>query len=252
MAIVLVPWTSNCYCIAPHDPLRTSVDVEAFGAGEAEEGGVEGGGEVDGEAGGGTDGGDEGDAGHQGLLEELEAGAPAEEEQAVVEAVVAGHDLLADHLVQCVVAADVLAEADQVSVEIEQAGGVEATGLLEDGLGLAEALGEGSNHQWVDARAGREDLAALNLHRLQRRLAADAAAGCGEEVALQSSDIERAARAQGDGDDVEVLDLVLVQAVADLDEVVAARDDALAEEETDGELEVVAGGAHRDSDALLG
>lgn len=110
MAIVLVSWKSNCYGIAPHDPLSTRIDVEAFGAGEAQEGDAEGVCQVDGEGGGGADGGDEGDAGHQGFLEELEGGAAAEEEEVVIQTVGTGHELLADDFVEGVVAADVFAE----------------------------------------------------------------------------------------------------------------------------------------------
>src|SRR5215468_12236362 len=85
--------------------------------------------EVDGERAGGRDAGDHRDAGGGGLLDDLEAGAAADDEElrggardAPVE------DQLADRLVERVVAADVLEGGDDLSAGVEDRGGVDAAG----------------------------------------------------------------------------------------------------------------------------
>lgn len=122
---------------SPLHPLVAAVDVEAVVAEEADEGDAEGGGEFDGEAGGSAHGADELDAGHGGFLEELEARASAEEQDAVVQWDVAGAQRVAEEFVERVVAADVFAVGEERAGSVEPAGGVDATGEAEGALGVA-------------------------------------------------------------------------------------------------------------------
>ena len=82
---------------------------------------------------------------------------------------------------------------------------------------------------------------------VDRGLAADAAARGREEVPLHARRVEVLAHV--DGDDVQVLLGADVLAVADRRERATPCDQALAEEEAGGQLEVVSGRPHRDRDA---
>src|SRR6266496_352987 len=82
------------------------------------------------------------DAGHRGLLDDLEADPTRDQEDAVRQWEVACQEALADQLVDRVVPPDVLPNAEQVPLGIEQAARVEAAGLFEDPLRPAELLGE--------------------------------------------------------------------------------------------------------------
>ena len=110
-------------------------------------------GQRDGEAGRGADGDQAADAGRDGLLHQLEPG-PAADDQAGLGGGLAGEHAGAGHLVDGVVPADVLADHQSLALGGEEAGGVHAPGAAEDGLALAQAVGETSYDVGVRQRAG--------------------------------------------------------------------------------------------------
>ena len=91
--------------------------------------------------------------------------------------------MVAHELVHGVVTAHVLAQGQQLSGRVEEAGGVEGAGALELVLGRAQPVG-----QAVQGVAGHLEVgqipAGLEADLVDARLAADAAAGGGVEVAL--------------------------------------------------------------------
>ena len=167
------------------------VDVEAVVADKTEQRDVELPGEIHGEGGGGSDGGEDGDTGHEGFLEELEAGAAGDEEDGVVGGELVVHEVMADEFVEGVVAADVFAECEEFAVVIEESGGVEAAGAVEDGLGGAEEFGEGVDDVGGDGEGVGEGMGAGGSQRFDGGFAADAAGGAGVEVAFETGDVDR-------------------------------------------------------------
>src|SRR5690606_35811601 len=93
--------------------------------------------------------------------------------------------------------------------------------------------------------------AALHPHGLERGLAADAAAGGCVEMPLEAVEVDVHARCELDPDDVDQAVRRGRAAWAYGGDVVLGADDALGVQEADGELEVLAGRAHRDGDAPL-
>lgn len=121
---------------------------------EADEGLVAVVGELGGEGGGCGDGGDDGEAGGEGFLQDFEGGAAADEEEMVVEGEAVVEEAVAEGFVDGVVSADVFAENEQLAVDVEDGGGVEATGLLEGRLRFFEMLGGVQEGLSVDAAGG--------------------------------------------------------------------------------------------------
>src|SRR5690606_13319592 len=80
---------------------------------------------------------------------------------------------------------------------------------------------------------------------------AHAAAGGRVEMALEAVEIDLHARRELDPDDVDEAVRRGRAARADGGDVVGGADDAFGVQEADGELDVLAGRAHRDGDALL-
>ena len=83
-----------------------------------------------------------------------------------------------------VVPADVLAHRDELALGREQAGGVQAARPLERALRGAQPLGQLADHAACDRPDPRGSGAASDLHLVDRRLAADAAARRRVEVPL--------------------------------------------------------------------
>ena len=154
---------------------------------------------------------------------------------------------LAHHLVQRVVAADVLAERQQPAGRVEQAARVQAAGLLEHALGGPQGVGQPSDHGSAHDRP-RQQARTLQLDVVDGGLAAHAAARCGVEVPLERPGVERTG--QADGHHVVALLRQLGLAVADRLDLVAGVDQPFREQEPDRQLEVVAGGPHGDGHAL--
>jgi len=159
----------------------------------------------------------------------------------------------ADHLVDGVVTADVLARHQQPAAPVEERGGVEAAGLREARLARAQLLGQRREPACVDdevARHGRRERAQL----LDGRAPADAA----RALDRRAAPADRPARLrQGHQHDVVARRLVPVvrrrggdaAAVGDRGDVLGAIDDPFGEEESAHQLEVVAGGPHDDGEA---
>ena len=119
-----------------------AVDVEAAAPDEADHGQAEAVGGLHGQARGRRHGADQRDAGHGGLLDQLEAHPAGEHQHLVRQRKFAGQQRPADELVDGVVAADVLPNGHRLTGPIEGAGGVEPSGLLEDPLGPPEPVGQ--------------------------------------------------------------------------------------------------------------
>src|SRR5918999_5995717 len=96
------------------EALRVAVDVEAAAPDEADHGKTEPVGGLDGEAGGGRHGADDRNAGHGGLLHELEADPARQHQDTVRQRKVAGQERPADELVDGVVPADVLPDGQDL------------------------------------------------------------------------------------------------------------------------------------------
>ena len=138
----------------------------------------------------------------------------------------------ADHLVHRVVAADVLAGENQFARGVEQAGRVEAAGLLEGGL--TEAVGQRGEQPARDdwPRAGRRR---RDRDLLDRPLAADPARARRVEAPLAGITEQRP------------LDLDHVRGMVGCRAgPMGSIDQPLAVKESQRQLLVVAGGAHRD------
>ena len=101
--------------------------------------------------------------------------------------------LRADELVHRVVAADVLAQSDELTLGREEARGVEPARLLEHGLAASSEPGSDSITERGTVTVGG-DRRAAHLELVDRRLAADAAARRCVEVALRAARRRRARR----------------------------------------------------------
>ena len=125
--------------------------------------------------------------------------------------------------------------------------GVQAAGLIEHALVRGQSFGQRPQRARGDARA-RAHRCAAHLDLVERGLAADAARRVGQVAALAQVVGNRPP--QSHGHDVVLLLRTLTslggQAVRDGLHVVGGGDEPLGAAESDRELEVVAGRAHRD------
>src|SRR4051794_31494661 len=102
-----------------------SVDVHPLAAEEADQGLAAVAREGDGEAGRGGDGGDDRNASGEGFLHDLERTAARDEEDVAAQGEASGEEAMADDFIDGVVAPDVLAQDDELSVGVEKRGRVE-------------------------------------------------------------------------------------------------------------------------------
>ena len=194
-----------------------------------------------------------GHPGHLGFLHELEARSAADDDAIAAERQLAAQQRVTDQLVERVVPADVLAQRDDRAGGIEQTRRVQAARLLEHGL-----LGLQRRGQPTERRAGHPKIhgadVVLALHgdRLDRSLAADAAARRHVEIPLEALEVDRDAGRQLDAHDVDQAVGRALPARHDALHVAARADDAFGEQEPDGEILVVPRRAHRDRNGLLG
>src|SRR6266571_3259346 len=84
------------------------------------------------------------------LLHDLVAGPTAHDQDRIAQRQPRIQEGPADDLVDRIVAADVLAEVDELATRREQAGGVETSGPLEHSLARAEAIDEAGEDRAVD------------------------------------------------------------------------------------------------------
>ena len=158
------------------------------------------------------------------------------------------------HLVDRVVAADVLAQREQPTVRIEEPRRVEPSGLGEQCLGFPQRVAEPRERLVADGQAvvpGAGD--ALDVDRFDRGLPADAAARRRVEVASEPLRVVRRARPQDHVHDVVPLAAVEggVGTVADRPDILRRSHHAFGAQEPGRQFEVVSGRAHRDRDPLV-
>ena len=132
------------------DPRRMRVDVEAAAADEADQRDAGFLGQLDRQARRRRHRGDERHAGQPRLLQDLERGAAADEQQRVAGRQPAGQQPPADDLVDGVVPPDVLGGVDDVAVERAQRGGVQAAGGGERLLERREARRQRADRVGID------------------------------------------------------------------------------------------------------
>jgi len=150
---------------------------------------------------------------------------------------------MADELVKGVVAADVLVESQDAALVIEETCGMEAAGGVEDILAFPEEGREMVQEGGGDREPGICGIGDVSLKAIQGGLPAYAAAGACVGVALGAGEVGGVAFGQGDrygvgrGQDADVLYSCL--------------DDAFRVQPAEGELFVVARGAHGDREAMF-
>jgi hypothetical protein len=118
---------------------------------------------VDREAARGGDGAHEGHARREALLQDLEAAAPADQDDVPRERQPAFQQRPPDELVRRVVTADVLPERDEVPLRVEERRGVQAAGRVEEPLRLPELFGQGVERLGIPVRSLHEVGAAEQL-----------------------------------------------------------------------------------------
>src|SRR5258708_3544098 len=235
-------------------PLRARVDIEAIAAKESDQGLVEFPRQRHSQAGWRADGGQQWNARRDRLLDNLVSSAPAHDKQHCGRGQAAVEEQPSDHLVDRVVAADVLAQCDDCAIRIEEAGGVETAGAFEHTLARAELVDESWKLDWIERRPGREhrEVVAKVFDHLR---ATDPARRTGQHRALRlPSRCGRQLhvhliRLHEHGLDLDpVLGLPRLCADEEPSHVFRRPDDALREQETQGKLDVRARRAHDDSE----
>ena len=230
------------------EPVGSAVGDHGIAAQEADEGEPGGLGQFDGQRRGGRYRREQWDPGHDGFLGEFETGASRYEEHGAVEREAAVQYGPADDLVDGVVAADVLADHQhRAGLAVEERGGVQPAGAVERGLRRAQDIGE--TRQSLRGQAQRIVVDAevrLGGHRVDAGLAAHPARAGRGEIALDSGARGCDVIGEEDIDHIAGVRSVRAGAVAGRADVGGVMDHAFGDEEPGGELDVVAGGAHRD------
>ncbi|GAA1597875.1 hypothetical protein GCM10009804_62970 [Kribbella hippodromi] len=133
--------------------------------------------------------------------------------------------------------ADVLAYDEQIALRGEQSGGVQSTGAVEHLLLFAQCVREGSEYFVRDGSGVCcGGVAGFRADCVEGGFAADAAGGCGVEVALYTGRGWRDVRGEGQVEDVVRVGAGVVEgiAVAGQPDVVGGADDAFGVEESGG------------------
>src|SRR5712692_3653607 len=229
-------------------PLQPGIDVEPVTAQEADEGDAELARQRHGQAAGRGDGADDRHPRHQRLLDDLEAAPAADHHDVAAQGQPAAEQRPAYYLIERVVPSDVLPDREQVSLGVEERGGVEPAGGVEDPLARAQPFGKRAQHLGVHLRPGRNDGTAAHAQGFQAGLAADSAGAGGVEVTLQGLKVRQRVAPKVDVDDVVALVVVEagLAAMRDAADLIGAPDDPLAVEEPRRELEVGPRSAHGD------
>jgi hypothetical protein len=146
-----------------------------------------------------------------------------------------------DHLVDGVVPPDVLPDPEPGAVGGEQAGGVQTAGPVEDPLGGAQHLREAGQHGGVQHQVVRGQRPGPLQHQVDLLGPADAA-GAADPPGQAAG---------GRFDPGGEPDLQAAVAAGDpVRDVLRAAEHALAEQEAERQLQVMAGGAHGDRERL--
>src|SRR5579875_807692 len=162
-----------------------SIDVHGVVAQEADQSDTALIGQFDGQAGGSGDGGDAGNARQQGLLDDLERGAPAYQQDSLFVGIGSMQQSMPDELVNSIMAANIFAQQQQFAATGKDSSSVQAPGMSEDGLLLAQL-----SRKFVEHHSGNAE--GIRLQRGNREhevgnavLAAESAARGDGEVALE-------------------------------------------------------------------
>ncbi len=135
---------------------------------------------------------------------------------------------------------------------VEESRRVQAAGLLEHGLIGAQGLGQPAEDRLPDGEVRRGDIeSSLHGDGIERGFAANAAARRSVEMALEPVEVDADAGSELDADDVDQAIRRRRPARPRECDVRRMPDDAFGEQKSDGELLVVARGAHRDRDTAL-
>jgi len=145
---------------SPDDALSARVDVHRAIAYERGQSEVHPRSEVDGERACRRNAGHDGDAGDDGFLHDLEAGAPADRQDATAGGQRAAEGKMTYHLVDRVVTPDVFAQREEPTLEVEERRGMDATGAREKALLAAELGHEARQRRGRDGRRVVEGRAA--------------------------------------------------------------------------------------------
>ena len=171
--------------------------------------------------------------------------AARDEDDPVVERQPPRQHLAADELVERVVAADILAQLEELAIGGEQPGRVEPPGRLEHRLGRAQTVRQRQDHLARHHRPRRQRVTA-DRDLVERCLAADPARRRRDEVPLRDERrVERARQAHQH----LVIGLGGARRVPERDiHHLGAVDQPFRAQEPDRQLRLVAGRAHRDRD----
>ena len=147
-------------------------------------------GEVHGEAGWSRDSYYHLDPARQCFLHNLEGGAPAHHEDRFVQRQHSIEQRVPEHLIHCIVTANIFPRYDRPASECKQAGGMETSGAIKRFLPGSQLWREiekqpGRNHEFPGYR--RKGL----MHRLDGRRPAKAATRRGKDMARESCKIDR-------------------------------------------------------------
>src|SRR5438067_4025073 len=205
--------------------------------------------EIDGERAGGGNARHDGDSGRRGLLNDLEAGAPADQKH---DGVVAG-DLSrehqrADHLVDRVVPPDVLERRDRLQARIQSGSGMNATRPREIRLHGPQVRHRRRHVRRGDRRPIRKPLAPIDDVLDAPASAYTACRGRQRTAPRQRHpfDVELRAGSGSNVDRVAEPFLIGPSAVRHAGHVVARRDHSFRVEKPHGQLAIVSGRPHRD------
>jgi len=218
---------------------------------KSDQGHVQLAGETDGQTRRRGDGGDDRNAGDGGLLEDLESAAATDHENAIGEREAASKEGPASEFVHSIVATDVFALDDELALGGEQSSGMQPAGTFEDGLAGAQRFGEAAESGGADAKSGIRRSNAAKAHGVDGGFPADAAARCGVEVAVKAIEGGERGRIEIHADDIAVLGGLAVGSRFDVQDLLAALDEAFGQEEARGKLQIVAGCAHRDAEGAI-
>lgn len=194
--------------------------------------------EFDGEAGGRTDGYYYSYASHRGLLQQFKTGAAAQQKNRGRERQCVAGCIVADDLVEGVVAADIFAQDRELCVAVEQGCGVQSTGGIKNILVFKEAGWQCIDRPGIDRGFfGWIWRRALLVNGFDGTFAADTAARRRVEVTLKFGRIEGDVVVECNGYSIGCL-------LNRLPYSSSMRNNTLGKKESDCELFIMAGSSH--------
>src|SRR3954452_8341345 len=125
-----------------HDPLRPCIDVELVTTQEANERHAEAFGEINSQTARRGNGAEHRHAGRRTFLGNLEAGAATHHHDLIVKWKLSLKERPADQLVDRVMASDILAQREELTLRCKETGGMESACRIEDALSVAQLFRE--------------------------------------------------------------------------------------------------------------